>query len=78
MKGFGYIYNLWADMFFGSPQGTKYNKDFQLLQDFCALEKYGELSKLVAFAQNWGFLQTIMDQSWGHMKINFDYFQIQK
>ena len=42
------------------------------------LEKCDELSKLVAFAQNWGILQTRMDQRGEHMKMNFDYFQIPK
>ena len=42
------------------------------------LEKYDELSKSVAFAQNWDILQTRMDQKGDHMKINFDFFQIQK
>ena len=36
------------------------------------------LSKLVAFAKNRGILQTRIDQNGDHMKINFDYFQIQK
>ena len=42
------------------------------------LEKYGGLSKLVAFVQNWGILQTAMDQRWVQMKMNFDYFQMQQ
>ena len=29
-------------------------------------------------AKNWGILQTRMDQRWDHMKMNFEYFQIQK
>ena len=33
---------------------------------------------MVPFAQNWGIWQTRMDQSRDYMKINFDYFQIQK
>ena len=33
---------------------------------------------MVAFDQNWGILQTRMDQNRDHMKINFDFFQIQK
>ena len=36
------------------------------------------LSESVAFAQNWGILQTRMDQRGDHNKINFDYFQIKK
>ena len=36
------------------------------------------MSELVAFAQNWSILQTRMDQRRDHMKMNFDYFQIQK
>ena len=42
------------------------------------LEKYDGLFKLVDFAQNLGNLQTRMDQSGDHMKMNFDYFQISK
>ena len=34
--------------------------------------------ELVAFALNWGILQTRMDQRWDYIKINFDYFQIKK
>ena len=33
---------------------------------------------MVPFAQNWDIGQTRMDQSRDYMKINFDYFQIQK
>ena len=33
---------------------------------------------MVAFAQNLGILQTRMEQSRDHMKITFDYFQIEK
>ena len=33
---------------------------------------------MVAFAQNWGILQTRMDERGDYMKINFDYFQIEK
>ena len=45
---------------------------------FYFLEKYDGLSKSVAFSQNWGILQTRIDQRGDHMKMNFDYFQIQK
>ena len=41
-------------------------------------EKYDALSESVAFAQNWGILYTKMDQRGDHMKVNCDYFQIQK
>ena len=34
--------------------------------------------KLSAFAQNWGILQTRIDQRWDHMKMNFEYFQMKK
>ena len=40
--------------------------------------KYDGLSESVAFAQNWGILQTRMDQRRNHMKMNFDNFQRQK
>ena len=36
--------------------------DFKSPQVVYILEKYDELSKLVAFAQNWGILQTRMNQ----------------
>ena len=36
------------------------------------------MSESVAFSQNWGILKTRMDQRGNHMKMNFDYFQIQK
>ena len=37
------------------------------------------MSKSVAFAQNWGILQTRIDQRGGdHIKMNFDYFQTQR
>ena len=39
---------------------------------------YDGLSELVVFAQNWGILQTRMDQRGDHMKMNFGYFQKQK
>ena len=29
------------------------------------------MAQSVAFAQNWGILQTRMDQRWDHMKISF-------
>ena len=48
---------------------------------FYFLEKYDGLSDLVPFAQNWGILQTRMKmhlKNGEHMKMNFDFFQIQK
>ena len=39
---------------------------------------YDGLSESVAFAQNWSILQTRMDQREDHMKMKFNYFQIQK
>ena len=42
------------------------------------LKQYDGLSESVAFAQNWSILQTKMDQTVDHMKMNFEYFQIQK
>ena len=36
------------------------------------------MSELVGSAKNWGILQTKMDQREGHIKINSDYFQMQK
>ena len=42
------------------------------------LEKYDGLPESVAFAQNWAILQTRMDQRRDHIKMIFDYFQIQK
>ena len=58
--------------------GTNIIWIFSNLRVVYFLEKYDELSELVAFTQNWGILQTRMDQRGNHMKINFDYFQIQK
>ena len=58
--------------FFGSPRGTIY------YQCIYYLEKYDELSESVAFAQNWSIVQTRMDKRGEHIKMNFDYFQIQK
>ena len=42
------------------------------------LQKSMMLSELLAFAQNWGILQTRMDQRGDHIKTNFNYFQIKK
>ena len=42
------------------------------------MQKSMMLSELLAFAQNWGILQTRMDQRGDHIKTNFDYFQIKK
>ena len=40
---------------------------------------YDGLSKSVAFGQKMSILQTRMDQRMrGHLKMNFEYFQIQK
>ena len=39
---------------------------------------YDGLSELVSFAHNWGILQTRINQRGSHIKMNFDYFQIQK
>ena len=64
--------------FFGSLLGTKHNMGFQQPQGVYFLLKYDGLSKLVAFAKNCGILQTRRDQIGDHVKMNFDYFQIQK
>ena len=61
--------------FFGSPWETKHNIDCSNLY---FPEKYDGLSESVAFAQNWGILQTRIDQRGDHKKINFDRFQIQR
>ena len=39
---------------------------------------YDGLSELVAFAQNWGILQTRIDQKYDHVKMNFGHFNIWK
>ena len=39
---------------------------------------YDGLSEAIAFAQNWGILHIRMNQKVDHMKMNLDYFQIQK
>ena len=62
-------------LFFGSPQRTKLNTDFEKLQGVYFPKKYGGLSELIAFVQNWGILQTRMDLRWDHMKISLDYFK---
>ena len=36
------------------------------------------MSESVAFAYNWDISQTRMDQRGDHMKMNFEYFEIQK
>ena len=41
-------------------------------------KKFDGLSELVALVQNWGILQTRINQKGDQMKMNFDYFQIQK
>ena len=56
--------------FFGSPEWRKH--------DIYFWEKYDILSESVVFVQTWGILQTGMDQRGDHMKMNFDYLQIQK
>ena len=42
------------------------------------MKKKSYLSELAAFAQNWDISHMIMDQREGDMKMNFNYFQIQK
>ena len=56
----------------------KHNMDFQYPQDLCFLEKYDGGSDSVAFVQNSGILKTRVDKMGDHMKINFDYIQIQR
>ena len=75
MKGFGYVYSPWAGTFFGSPRRTKLNTDFEKLQGVYFSEKYGGLSELIAFVQNWGILLTRMVQRCDHMKMSLDYFK---
>ena len=62
-------------IFFGSIWGTKHDINFSNLR-VSTLQKSMMLSELLAFAQNWGILQTRMDQREDCIKINFDYFQI--
>ena len=64
--------------FFGSLLGTRHNMGFWQPQFVYFLLKYNGLSKLVAFAKNCEILQTRIDQKRDHMKMNFDYFEIQK
>ena len=42
------------------------------------MKKKSYLSELAAFAQNWDISYMRMDQREGDMKMNFNYFQIQK
>ena len=42
------------------------------------MKKKSYLSELAAFAQNWDISHMRMDQREGDMKMNFNYFQIQK
>ena len=70
----------WAHNFFWLPSGDKISYGF-LLTSGCLVSRkvWWAVRMIVAFAQNWCFLQTRMDQRWAeHMKINLDYFQIQK
>ena len=41
-------------------------------------KKFDGLSESVALVQNWGILQTRINQRGDQMKVNFDYFQTQK
>ena len=59
---------------FGSGGWTKHNVYFQYPQGIHFLEKYDELSEMVAFGQK---LRYFTDQN-GPNEMNFDYFQIQK
>ena len=51
--------------------------DFSYPQGVYFIETYDGLSELVAFAQNWGILQTKMNQRGDQIKMIFDCFQIQ-
>ena len=57
---------------------TKPNIDFQQLQDAYYLEKYDELSELVAFGQKLRYFTDENGPRGYHVKMNFEYFQILK
>ena len=66
----------------GRTKTTNYYKFLAFLalnpEDVYFLEKYDELSELVAFGQKLVYF-TDQNGPWrGHVKINFEYFQIQK
>ena len=42
------------------------------------IEKYNDLSELVAFAQNLGILHSRIVEREYYIKMNFEYYQIQK
>ena len=58
---------------FGFDGWTKYNIDF-----YYFLEKYDELPESVAFGQKLRYFTDQNGLKGGHMKMNFEYFQIQK
>ena len=66
------------DNFIWLPLGDKTKYGFLVTSGVYFLEKYDGLSESVAFAQNWGILQTRIEQRIDHMKMNSDHFEIQK
>ena len=57
---------------------TKPYINFWQPQDVYFLEKYDELSELVAFGQKLRYFTDQNGPRGDHVKINFEYFQIQK
>ena len=66
--------NIWV---FGDGW-TKPNVDFQEFRDVYFLEKYDELSESVAFAKKMRYFTDQNGPRGKHVKMNFEYFQIQK
>ena len=71
------VYELEPRWVFGNGQ-TKPNIDFQQLQDVYFLENYDELSEQVAFGQKFRYFTDQNGPRGDHVKMNSDYFQIQK
>ena len=57
---------------------AKPNIDFEEPQDVYFLEKYDELSESVAFGQKLRYFTDQNGPRGDHVKMNFEYFQIQK
>ena len=66
------------DTIFWLHSGDKTWYEFLVTSGCLVSRKVWWVSEVVAFSQNWGTLQTRMDQRGDHIKMNFDYFQIRK
>ena len=68
----------WADTFSWLALGDKIWYGFLVTSGCLLLRKVWCAVRIGSFIRNWGILQTRMEQSGDQMKMNFDYFQIQK